>query len=253
MHRSTTRRQFVAGAAAAALLLPRAGHAAVSPYALGPAWTRNWAVHRATTARIIQGANAVKVSTPFLANQLDEGQLALWARQPVSGDFQFSFDYLVTAWQSDKDGSFGLFYFDVQGEGSAAFPAAVPDWKGVKPSETLYASHARGLRFTFALHDPGDTATNARLRLRAFDPLTAPTIIDPVSAPDFPFDKGVPCKVIVERRGTKLTVRVVTVRTGKVATASWTNPAINRWGGGHLGFRWRAQDLTVVNPVLKQL
>lgn len=245
-----------AGAGVGALALPGgpAASAEVDPYALAPDWRTGWKVHKTlSAAKVVQRTGGVRIDTPSNASQADAGQVALWAKQPVAGDFECTFTYKVVSRLAVQGGAFGTFYFDTLGEGSAAYPLAVPDWTGVTPSDTVYATHARGLRFSFATYNPGAPDVHKRLRLRAFDFAGSAALVEPASPQSFPFDTGKAYAVKVRRQGDILAVTVTPKAGGTARSFSWTDSRIGSWGGGHVGFRWRAQDCEVTNLALAPL
>jgi hypothetical protein len=66
--------------------------------------------------------------TPDTTNDAEAGGVALWAKTPVEGDFEFSWRTKVTQKLSVTDGSFFNFYFDALGEGTAAWPQDITTW-----------------------------------------------------------------------------------------------------------------------------
>lgn len=248
---------LVAGAAGAgALLLPggRAALAAVNPFALAPDWRDNWKAHKTlAAAKVVQLGAGVRIDTPGTASQADAGQVALWAKTPVAGDFELAFTYKVVSRLALKGGSFATFHFDSRGEGSAAYPEAVPDWTGVTPSDAVYTTHTRGLRFSFATYNPSAPDVHYRLRLRAFEFSAAPTLIEPASPQTFPFTTGKAYKVKIRRQGSILRVSATPAAGGTTRSFSWTDSRIERWGEGYVGFRWRGQDCVVTNAALTPL
>lgn len=123
----------------------------------------------------------------------------------------------------------------------------------VPPTEELYSLHARGLRLTGAVQDPGNANLNDRLRLRWFEFTTNGTGIGTISDAVFPFAVNSSYDVKVRRIGTTLTVTVTPVGGGAPQTYTLTHERIGRWKRGHIGWRLRAQDAELTNPVFRQL
>ena len=123
----------------------------------------------------------------------------------------------------------------------------------VTPTDDLYSSHARGLRFSGAVLDPAATNLNDRLRLRWFEFAAVGTVITPLSDANFPFTVGTTYEVKVRRIGTTLTITVTPVGGGSPQTYRMTHERIGRWRRGFIGWRLRAQDAACTNPVFKQL
>ena len=92
--------------------------AAENPYALGPDRRTNWALHKnSQKATVSQLASGVKIDTPSKLPDAEYAQVALWARQQVSGNFRCRFYYTALVKPLIDGESFSLFYFDVTGQG----------------------------------------------------------------------------------------------------------------------------------------
>ena len=155
---------------------------------------------------------------------------------------------------SDPGGTFCCFYFNGQGEGSARYPADISRWKNIRPADSVYFRHSRGLRFSFATFnpDPQPGFPTAQLRLRYYDRSNGPLVGD--GSPEvFPFTTGVPYLVAVTRKGSTLTVAVTDRTTGEQHAYAWTDARIAQWYNGQVGFRWRGQDAEVTDLTYTRL
>jgi hypothetical protein len=234
-------------------LLP-AAPALAAGFGLIPFGT-NWRVHKTSTkASIRQLSNGILANTPAVLADIDTGALALWSRQRASGNWTFTFGYQVVSRLSDPGGTFCCFYFNGVGEGSSRYPANISKWRNIRPSDTVYFRHSRGLRFSFATFNPDPVPGFPihQLRLRRYNRSSGP-VVPPNSAEVFPFTTGVPYLVAVTRQGNTLTVAVTDTNTGEKNSHSWTDARIAEWRDGHVGFRWRGQDARVTDLTYAQL
>ena len=122
----------------------------------------------------------------------------------------------------------------------------------VNPTDELYSTHARGLRLSGAVQDPGNAGLNDRLRLRWFEFSPTATVITPLSDATFPFTVGNTYDVKIRRIGTTLAVTVTQVGNSP-QTYTLTHERIGRWRRGFMGLRLRAQDGEFTNTIFKQL
>lgn len=248
-----SRRSLLAGAARLTAVGPMLGAwareaSAAGSFSLSPPYTANWRIHKTFAgARISQITGGVGIVTPHASAQADLGQVALWSIGTIRGDFDLGFTYKVTFRAAVAGGSFGTFYFDTRGEGGARYVQAVPNWAAATPGDALYADHARGLRFSFATSNPGAPDVHQRLRLRCFQFTPVLSQVGAESPQVFPFTTGTAYSVRVRRQRRTLSVSVTPAGGGAAQSFSWTDPRISRWGEGHIGFRWRAQDCEVTN------
>ena len=127
----------------------------------------------------------------------------------VNGDFELSFTYKVKDRLDIPGGSFACCYFNTLGQGTGKWIEAVPSWRRVTPSDEVYADHARGLRFSFATHNPDQPDIDHRLRLRWFNKTPTLTLVEPASPAVFPFTDGLAYEMTVRRTGDRLGVSVV--------------------------------------------
>ncbi len=251
----TTGGATLAGPALASLL-PEPVLAQQDSYTLWPDWQINWRVHKTTgLAAATQIPDGVRITTPDAESTVDQTTIALWARKRVAGDFELTFTYRLTGRLDVAGGSFACFYLCTLGHGSDRWPEAVPNWRRVTPGDEVYADHARGLRFSFATHNPGQPDLDHRLRLRWFNKTSSPTLVKPASPDGFPFTHGVAYDMAVRRTGNRLRVSVALPMGSGEGPQSfgWEDDAIGRWPEGHIGFRWRGQDAELTNMSLTEL
>jgi hypothetical protein len=250
-----SRRVALTGSAAliAVPLLLRSNLAFAVGFGLAPYGT-NWRAHKTSTkANIVQLSNGIKADTPATLADIDTGQLALWSRERVFGDWTITFGYKVLSRLTDPGGTFACFYFNGVGEGTSRYPINIANWNNITPSDTVYFRHSRGLRFSFATHNPDKPDLPHRLRLRRYDRSNGP-FVGEQSPPDFPFMTGVPYLVAVTRKGITLTIAVTNKNTSQTKSYSWTDATwIPKWRDGHVGFRWRGQDCELTDFTVRQL
>ena len=255
MNISVPRRAILAGAASfmASPVLLRPEPAAAAGFSLSN-FTANWGVHKgAASANVVQIADGIRADTPSTVADIEAGQVALWSRSRVAGEWTISFGYKVLSRLSDPGGTFCCFYFNGEGDGSSKYPVSIADWKGVKVGDSVYFRNSHGLRFSFATYNPEKSDLHQRLRLRRYDSSNGP-FIGGQSPQVFPFTTGVPYLVAVTRNGSKLTVEVTDKNTSKKQSYSWTDGVwIPKWRDGFVGFRWRGQDAEVTGFAVKQL
>ena len=237
-------------------MLPRPASAQQSYYTLSPDWQINWRAHKTTgLATATQIEDGIEVNTPDTAATVDLTTIALWAKRVVNGDFELSFTYKVKDRLDIPGGSFACFYFNTLGQGTGKWIEAVPSWRRVTPSDEVYADHARGLRFSFATHNPNQPDIDHRLRLRWFNKTPTLTLVEPASPAVFPFTDGLAYEMTVRRTGDRLGVSVVppAASSEEPRSFAWEDGAIGRWSSGHVGFRWRGQDAEITNISLTDL
>jgi hypothetical protein len=245
----------LAGGLLAAPLLPAVPALAAGGFALAPDYRVGWAVQKTSAkARILQIADGVRADTPAKLADIDTGALALWSRQKAAGDWTVAFGYRVLSRLSDPGGTFCCFYLNGIGEGSARYPLDISRWKNIRPSDTVYFRHSRGLRFSFATANPDPKADfpPGQLRLRYYERSNGPLVL-PNSPVEYPFTTGVPYLVAVTRKGSTLTVAVTDQNTSEKHSHTWTDARIALWYDGRVGFRWRGQDANVTGLTYSQL
>jgi len=246
MNTSWTRRSALAGAAGliASPLVLRPTPAEAASFALAPKYTDNWRVHKTSTkAAILQLPNGIKADTPATAVDISSGNVALWSRNWVGGQWKVTFGYKVLSRLVESGGTFCCFYFNTVGEGTTRYPTNMSLWKNITPKDSVYFQNSRGLRFSFATYNPvAHPELQYRMRLRRYNRSTGPYIL-PESQPDFPFTNDVPYLVVVTRKGIRVTVQVTNKNTNETATHYWEDATwIPKWQDGHIGFRWCGQD-----------
>ncbi len=251
MNTILTRRSTLAGAAGliASPLVLRPTPAEAASFALAPKYTDNWRVHKTSTkAAISPIADGILADTPSTAADITPGNVALWSRNRVSGQWKVTFDYKVRSRLVDSGGTFCCFYFNAVGQGTSRYPANISLWKNITPDDSVYFKHSRGLRFSFATYNPvAHPELQYRMRLRRYSFSNGPYIL-PESADDFPFTTNVPYLVVVTRKGIRVTVEVTNKDTNETATHFWEDATwIPKWQDGHIGFRWCGQDAELTN------
>ena len=83
------------------------------------------------------------------------------------------------------------------------------------------------------------------IHLRPFEFNGLERRIPPTVSSLFPFPLTVKQLVNVVRVGNRLTLTARPASGGTTSRQAWIDPAIGRWGSGHIGFRTRAQDCII--------
>jgi hypothetical protein len=222
-------------------------------YALGPDWTKNYAVHRTAAGNVIsQLPAAVRLDVPpFDAAGADGGGEALWAFREVQKGFDMSGTFVNRGGAGTQQ--FAQIFVLIEGEGSTAFPVDVTKWAGASasPTEPNYAAHSRGLRISMSTQnlDSPDLDDGARVRWFNMDGTS------PQQAPNytgFAFPPDVSVQWTLSRRGGTITFSAYDGVTKKDAV--WTNSAWAAWTDGYVGFKTQGRDsefgnITVVDGI----
>lgn len=197
-------------------------------------WTEQWFLD-GEVGKVTTDPDGMELTAgPEFMN--DAHHMVLWTKEVFEGDLKIEYDYTRL---DDETRCVNILYIQATGGGEEPYAEDISEWNELRrvPSMKMYFNHMNTYHISYAAF-PNDENTTAYIRGRRYMPnasgLKGSNLV-PDYYPERLFEKGVPHKITVIKKGRALFMRVENPE--QVLYCHMANPDLPPVSEGRIGLR----------------